>query len=43
MKDSFTGDGLEPQTSTQEQFAAHVHREIAQNAKLIKWIGLKAE
>ena len=43
MKDSFNRDGLEPQTNTQEQFAAHIHREIAQNAKLIKLIGLKAE
>lgn len=43
MKDSFNSDGLEPQTSTREQFAAHIHREIAQNAKLIKLIGLKAE
>lgn len=43
MKDSLNSEGLEPQTNTQEQFAAHIHREIAQNARLIKLIGLKAE
>jgi tripartite-type tricarboxylate transporter receptor subunit TctC len=35
--------GLEPQTNTQEQFSELIHKEIAQNAKLIKTIGLKPE
>ena len=43
IKESFNSDGLEPQANTQEQFAAYIHHEIAQNAKLIKLIGLKAE
>ena len=32
-----------PQTSTPEQFAAFIQNEVAENAKLIKLIGLKAE
>ena len=35
--------GLEPQTNTPEQFATFIHREIAQNIKLIKLIGFKVE
>jgi len=35
--------GLEPQTTTPEQFAAFIRKEVAENSKLIKQIGLKAE
>lgn len=43
MKESLNRQGLEPQTSTPEQFAAFIHTEVAKNAKLIKLIGMKAE
>lgn len=43
MKESLNRQGLEPQTSTPEQFAAFIHAELAKNADLIKLIGLKAE
>ena len=43
MKAVLNQQGLEPQTTTPEQFAAFVQAEIAENAKLIKLIGLKAE
>lgn len=43
MKESLNRQGFEPQTSTSEQFAALIRREIAQNAKLVKLAGLKAE
>ncbi len=43
MKESLSRQGIEPQTSTPEQFGAFIHDEIAKNAKLIKAIGLKAE
>lgn len=43
MKESFKREGLEPQTNTPEQFAAFIHGEIAQNARLIKSIGVKPE
>ena len=43
MKETFNKQGLEPQTGTPEQFAALIHSEIAQNAKLVKLIGLKVE
>ena len=35
--------GLEPQTSTAEEFAALIHRDLALNAKLIKLSGAKVE
>ena len=35
--------GLEPQTSTPEQFASFIHAQIAQNAKLIKLVGVKTQ
>jgi tripartite-type tricarboxylate transporter receptor subunit TctC len=43
MKESLGRQGLEPQTSTPEQFAAFIHNEVEKNAKLIKLIGMKAE
>jgi tripartite-type tricarboxylate transporter receptor subunit TctC len=43
MKNSLNRQGLDPQTNTQQQFAALIRNELAQNAKLIKLIGLKAE
>jgi len=43
MKESLNKLGFEPHTSTPEQFAALIRTEIAQNAKLIKAVGVKAE
>ena len=43
VKESLGRQGLEPQTSTPEQFAAFIHGEVEKNAKLIKLIGMKAE
>jgi len=43
MKETLNKQGLEVRTSTMEQFAALIHSEIAQNAKLVKIIGLKVE
>ncbi|MEO7727930.1 MAG: tripartite tricarboxylate transporter substrate binding protein [Burkholderiales bacterium] len=43
MKAALNLQGLEPRTNTPEQFAAFIQGEIAENAKLIKLIGLKAE
>ena len=43
MKESLNKQGLEPQTNTLEQFAALLHTEIAESAKLIKLTGAKAE
>jgi tripartite-type tricarboxylate transporter receptor subunit TctC len=41
MKEVLAKDGFEPKTSTPEQFAAFMRREIAQNLKLIKASGVK--
>ncbi|MBI3068964.1 MAG: tripartite tricarboxylate transporter substrate binding protein [Betaproteobacteria bacterium] len=43
MKEAFNKQGLETQASTPEQFATYMHREIEQNIKLVKLIGLKAQ
>ena len=43
MKTALNQQGLEPQTTTPEQFGTFIQGEIAENAKLIKLIGLKAE
>jgi tripartite-type tricarboxylate transporter receptor subunit TctC len=43
MKAALNLQGLEAQTNTPEQFAAFIQGEIAENARLIKLIGLKAE
>ena len=43
MKDVFIKQGLEMQTSTPEQFSAFIRRELAQNAKVVKFAGIKTE
>ncbi len=43
MKAPFNKQGLEPQSSTPEQFAALIHREIDLDTKLVKLTGTKAE
>ena len=43
MKAALNLQGLEPQTTTPEQFGAFIQSDIMENAKLIKLIGLKAE
>ena len=43
MKEWFANQGREPQASTPEQFAALIRSELAQNARLVKMAGLKAE
>ena len=43
MRESLVKLGFEAQSNTPEQFAAYIRREIAQNAKLIKLAGIKAE
>lgn len=43
MKDALLKQGFEPQTSTPEQFAALIRKDIAQNAKLIQMTGMKPE
>ena len=43
VRESLNKLGFEPQTSTPEQFTALIRTEIAQNARLIKAAGMKAE
>ena len=43
MRDWLVKQGFEPQTSTAEQLAARIQREIVQNARLVKLAGLKPE
>lgn len=43
MKQSLNALGLDPQTNTPEQFAAFIRKEIGQNIKLIKLIGLRPD
>lgn len=43
LKEALGRQGFEPQTSTPEQLATRIQREIAQNARLVKQAGLKAE
>jgi len=40
MNETLRKLGFEPRTGTPEQFAAFVHNEMAQNAKLVKFAGL---
>jgi tripartite-type tricarboxylate transporter receptor subunit TctC len=42
-KASIIRQGLEPQTNSPEQFAAFIHGEIAQNARLIRLSGAKTD
>ncbi len=43
MQESLVKQGFEAQTGTPEQFAAFIRGELAQNARLAKFAGLKAE
>jgi tripartite-type tricarboxylate transporter receptor subunit TctC len=43
MKETLVKQGFEAQTSTPEQFAAFIRTEIAQNARVAKFAGLKSE
>ncbi len=43
MKEALNRQGFESRATTPEQFAAFINSEIAQNARLIKLIGVKAE
>ena len=43
LKNALNRQGLEPQITAPEQFGAFIQGEIAENAKLIKLIGLKPE
>lgn len=43
VNESLNKQGIEVETNTPEQFAAFIHREIAQNLKLIRAAGIKAE
>ena len=43
MRETFIKQGLDPRTSTPEEFAAFIKRELAQNAKVVKFAGIKTE
>ena len=43
IKEAMVKQGLEVQTNTPEQFAAFIRNERAQNAKLVKFAGIKIE
>ena len=43
VNESLNKQGIEVETNTPEQFAAFIHSEIAQNLKLIRSAGIKAE
>jgi tripartite-type tricarboxylate transporter receptor subunit TctC len=43
MKDAFNRQGLDPATSTPEEFAAFIRNEVAQNIKVVKDAGIKVE
>ena len=43
MKDALVKQGFEVQTTTPEEFAAFIRSERAQNAKLVKFAGIKIE
>lgn len=43
IKEAFIKQGLEMQTGTPEQFAAFIRRELAQNAKVVKFAGIRTE
>jgi len=43
MKESIIKQGLEAQTGTPEQFAAFIRSQLAQNAKVVKFAGIKTE
>jgi tripartite-type tricarboxylate transporter receptor subunit TctC len=43
MKEAFMKQGLDPATSTPEEFGAFIRNEVAQNIKLVKAAGIKVE
>ncbi len=43
MKEAFFKQGLEALTNTPEAFAAFIRRELAQNAKVARFAGIKAD
>ncbi len=43
MKQAIVKQGLEAQTGTPEQFAAFIRDQLAQNAKVVKFAGIKTE
>jgi tripartite-type tricarboxylate transporter receptor subunit TctC len=43
MKDAFNRQGLDPASSTPEEFAAFIRNEVAQNIRLVKDAGIKVE
>jgi len=43
MKEAFFKQGLDIQTNTPEQFVAFMRRELAQNAKVVQFAGIRAE
>jgi len=43
IRDGFTKLGIEPQTGTPEQFGAFIRNELAQNAKVAKFAGIRIE
>jgi tripartite-type tricarboxylate transporter receptor subunit TctC len=43
IKDAFFKQGLDIQTNTPEQFATFIRRELEQNAKVVKFAGIRAE
>lgn len=43
MRETFTRQGVEPQTNSPEQFASYIRGHLEQNARLIKAIGLRPE
>src|SRR5262249_43308907 len=43
IRDAYAKLGIEPRTSTPEQFGAFIRNELAQNAKVAKFAGIKIE
>lgn len=43
MKETFSKQGIEPKTNTQEQFAALLRSDLARHVKLVKFSGMKVE
>jgi tripartite-type tricarboxylate transporter receptor subunit TctC len=43
IRESFIRQGLEPRTTSPEEFGAFIHAQIAQNGKLVRLAGVKAE
>ena len=43
VRDAYARQGLEPRTTTPEEFAAFIKRELAQNAKVVRFAGIKIE